>query len=150
MDRFKCRHYVSGDSGEIVIIHLPIYEEHTMKKLSVLSALTLSVALLLPTAVIATESSTAPIEKLISEIADKPEQHQAIANYYREKIADARKDLEVHIKMRKAYEVGYAKSQDMIAGMRKHCDKLIANLESNIKVYEALVAEHDAVATKKP
>ena len=52
--------------------------------------------------------------------------------------------------MRKAYKVGYGKNQLATEGMQKHCDKLISNAESNIKEYEAMAAEHDATAVKKP
>jgi flagellar biosynthesis/type III secretory pathway protein FliH len=121
-----------------------------MKTLPVFSAFLLSTALLLPVFSIADDTVSTPIEKLISEIADKPEQHQAIANYYKEKIAEANKELAMHIKMRKAYEVGYVKNQDAVVSMRNHCDKLISNVESNIKEYEALVAKHEGIATKKP
>lgn len=121
-----------------------------MKKLTVFSAFVLSTALLLPVFSMAADTVSSPIEKLISEIADKPDQHQAIANYYKDKIAEAKQELAMHIKMRKAYEVGYVKNQEAMAGMRKHCDKLISNAESNIKEYEALVAEHEGMATKKP
>lgn len=121
-----------------------------MKKSSVFSAFILSTALLMPAFAIAAETHSTPIEKLISEIADKPEQHQAIANYYKDKIIEEKKDLAKHIKMRKAYQVGHVKNQAGMAGMRKHCDKLISNTESNIKAYEALAAEHEAIANKKP
>lgn len=121
-----------------------------MKKLTVFSAFVLSTALLLPAYSMAADTVSTPIEKLISEIADKPEQHQAIATYYKEKIVEAKEDLAVHTKMRAAYQMGSAKNQDAMAGMRKHCDKLISNAESNIKEYEALAAEHEAIAMKKP
>lgn len=120
-----------------------------MKKLSIISAFVFSAVLVLPMFSVAAENVSTPIEKLISEIADKPDQHQAIANYYKEKIAEANQELVMHTKMRKAYEVGYVKSQDAMVSMRKHCDKLISNAEANIKVYEALVAEHEGMATKK-
>lgn len=119
-----------------------------MKKSTLFSAIVLSAALMSPALVIA-ETGSASIETLISEMAEKPAQHQAIANYFKEKIAESRKELAVHKKMRKAYEVGHPNNRSM-SGMRKHCDKLIKNTESNIKAYEALVAEHEAVASKKP
>jgi flagellar biosynthesis/type III secretory pathway protein FliH len=121
-----------------------------MKISSVLSALVLGAALTFPVIVVASEPNHAPIEKLITEMADKPDQHHAIAHYYKDKIVEAKKDLAEHTKMRKAYEVGYAKNQTAMEGMRKHCDKLISNAESNIKEYEAMTAEHDAGAVKKP
>ncbi|HCS64914.1 MAG TPA: hypothetical protein DIW64_13045 [Cellvibrio sp.] len=121
-----------------------------MKKSSVFSAFILSTALLMPAIAIAADAHSTPIEKLISEIADKPDQHHAIASYYQEKIVEAKEDLAMHTKMRNAYQMGHAKNQDAMAGMRKHCDKLISNAESNIKEYEALAAEHEAIAMKKP
>lgn len=98
----------------------------------------------------AADTDSTQIEKLISEIADKPEQHQAIADYYQDKASEAKKDLAMHTKMRKTYEVGYARDRGVRTNMSKHCDKLILNAESNIKVYEEMAAEHEAMATKKP
>lgn len=104
----------------------------------------------MPAFAIAADTNSTPIEKLILEMADKPEQHQAIANYYKDKIVEEKSDLAMHIKMREAYEVGHVKNQTAMAGMRSHCDKLISNAESNIKEYEALAAAHEAIAIKKP
>lgn len=103
----------------------------------------------MPAFAIAADTNSTPIEKLISEMADKPEQHQAIANYYKDKILEEKKDLAMHIKMRKAYEVGSYRNQTVMAGMGNHCDKLISNAESNIKEYEALAAAHEAIAVEK-
>lgn len=121
-----------------------------MKKSSAFYAFVLSSALFLPMAGMAADDNSTHIEKLISEFADKPEQHQAITDYYQDKIAEAKKDLAMHSKMRKAYEVGFVKDRGVRTNMSKHCDKLISNAESNIKVYEAMAAEHEAMATKKP
>lgn len=121
-----------------------------MKKLSVFSAFALTVAMLFPIVVTAAEDTSAPIEKLISEMAANPAQHQALANYYKEKIVQAKSELAAHEKMRKAYIGGSEKRQHSNAGMRKHCDTLIKNTESSIKAYEALVTEHEALASKKP
>ena len=149
MEWRKGYRYLTNDSQGTVTIHLTL-EEYTMKKLSLFSALALTVAMLLPVAVMAAEDSSAPIEKLISEMAANPAQHKALANYYKEKIVQAKSELASHEKMRKAYVGGSEKSQNMNAGMRKHCDTLIKNTESSIKAYEALVTEHEALASKKP
>ncbi len=90
-----------------------------MKTSSVLSALVLSAALTFPVLVVAAEPNPTPIEKLISEMADKPDQHHAIAQYYKDKIVAAKKDLAEHTNMRKAYEVGYVKNQTAMDGMKK-------------------------------
>lgn len=122
-----------------------------MKKLSVLAAFILSTSLLaLPAIVVAADASSAPIEKLISELATKPEHHHSIANYYKDTIEEIKKDLALHREMRNAYKVGYGKNQLATEGMQKHCDKLISNYESTIKEYEAMAAEHEASAVKKP
>jgi hypothetical protein len=121
-----------------------------MKNSSFFSAFAFVFALLLPVAVLAVEDSSAPIEKLISEMADNPAHHQALASYYKDKVAQAKSELATHKKMRKAYAVGPEKSQNATAGMRKHCDSLIKNTESSIEAYEALVTEHEALASKKP
>ncbi len=120
-----------------------------MKTSSILSALALCMSLSFPALVVA-ETNHAPIEKLISEMAEKPEHHHSIAHYYKDKIEQTKKDLAHHREMRKAYKVGYGKNQLATEGMQKHCDKLISNYESTIKEYEAMAAEHEASALKKP
>ncbi len=121
-----------------------------MKKSFVLSALLLGAALTFPVLVVADEINSAPVAKLISELATKPEHHHSIANYYKDTIEEIKKDLALHREMRKAYKVGYGKNQLATEGMQKHCDKLISNYESTIKEYEAMAAEHEASAVKKP
>jgi len=122
-----------------------------MKISSVLSALVLGAALTFPVlVVVAAEPNPTPIEKLITEMADRPDQHHAIAQYYQDKIVEAKKDLAVHTKMREAYQGGSDKNKTTMDGMKKHCDKLISNAESTIKEYEAMAAEHEAMAVKKP
>ncbi len=121
-----------------------------MKTSSLLSGLVLGAALIFPALVVAAEPNPTPIENLISEMADKPDQHHAISHYYKDKIEDTKKELATHTKMRKAYLVGYGKNQFAADGMRKHCEKLISNDESTIKEYEAMAEEHEATAVKKP
>lgn len=122
-----------------------------MKKLSVLSAFIVSASLLAsPVMVMAADATQTPIEKLISEMADKPEQHQAISQYYKDKAETAKKELAQHQQMRKAYLVGYGKNQFASDSMRKHCDNLVKLDEALIKEYEAMATEHDATSAKKP
>ncbi len=122
-----------------------------MRKLSVLSAFILSASLLAsPAVVLAADAGATPIEKLVSELAEKPEHHQAIAQYYKDKAEAAKKELAQHQQMRKSYMVGYGKNQFASDGMRKHCDNLVKLHESLVKEYEAMAAEHDAFAVKKP
>lgn len=121
-----------------------------MKKTSILSAFALSASLFaLPAAVIAADASTTPIEKLIAEMADKPEQHHAISQYYKDKAEAAKKELAQHQEMRKAY-FGSGKNQTATDTMRKHCENLIKLNESLVKEYEALAVEHGALNVKKP
>jgi ribosomal protein L9 len=121
-----------------------------MKKVAVLSAFALSVSLFtLPAAVMAADAVATPIEKLVSELAQQPEQHQAVAQYYNDKADAAQKELEQHQKMRKAY-FGSGKNQQATDSMRKHCDSLVKLNESMVKEYKAMAAEHETMAVKKP
>lgn len=121
-----------------------------MKKSSILSAFVVSVSLLAaPAAVMAADATQTPIEKLISEMADKPEQHQAISQYYKDKAEAAKKELAQHEQMRKAYAVAYNKNQPAADSMRKHCDNLVKLNESLVKEYEAMAAEHGVTGAKK-
>lgn len=121
-----------------------------MKKIAVLSALTLSISLLaLPATVMAADASATPIEKLVSELAEKPEHHQAVAQYYKDKADAKQKELEQHQKMRKSY-FGSGKNQQATDSMLKHCDNLVKLDESLVKEYKAMAAEHETMAVKKP
>ena len=66
-----------------------------MKIIKIVTSLLLSVVLSLPMLVQA-GSQDDDIVKLVAELADKPEQHQAIAKYYKERAAEAKAEADHH------------------------------------------------------
>lgn len=86
------------------------------------------------------------IEQLIATFADKPEEHVALAKYYREQAAEARNQVAHHRQMRQGYQRGGPKVESMFAGMRSHCDNLIKTYDSAAKEYEQMAAEHEKMA----
>lgn len=117
-----------------------------MKIRNVLSSLLLGAVISMPVYVHA-DSNDEQILKLMSEFADKPEQHQALAKYYKEESESAKKKLETHRKMSKNY-IGYSKIPSAPNSMKTHCEELIKAYEAAIKEYNALAAEHEASAKK--
>jgi hypothetical protein len=122
-----------------------------MKKYLFVCVFTLSVALgtTLTSPAFADDTNTIAIEKLISEMADKPEHHHAIAQYYLDKAEVTKKDMLKHQNIRANYG-GYGKNQYAAESMKKHCDRLIKADELMIKEYEDLAKEHEASAKKNP
>lgn len=108
----------------------------------VISLLLLSATVSMPLAT-AAQSGVTSIEKLIAEMANTPAQHQALAQYYRDKAEAGKKDLAEHKSMRQAY-MGHAKSPVNAQSMRMHCDKLVSLSEAEIKEYEDLAALHES------
>lgn len=88
-----------------------------------------------------------PLEKLVSELADKPEQHTAIAHYYQEKAAAARKEAAEHKRMGNM-PIGHSQSALAQKDWRTHCEKLSASLEATAKEYDALAKLHEGDASK--
>jgi hypothetical protein len=115
-----------------------------MKTLSIVKVFLLSTVLAIP--VFAAESTVTPIETLILEMASKPEHHAAIAKYYNDKADEAKADLAMHQKMRKAYLGSFEKTQFSVTAMKKHCDRLISLNEAAIKEYEKMALEHERAA----
>jgi hypothetical protein len=94
-----------------------------------------------PALVFAAEAE--PIESLIIKMASTPEQHRALADYYREKAAAARAAVATHKSMAASYAGGKLAHR---AQMQEHCNKIIAANEALAKEYDALAAMHDADA----
>lgn len=124
-------------------LHSTPYGITVMKIYSILSALALSTAMALPAVA---ETAVTPIEKLVSELAEKPEHHAAIASYYKEKAATARTEAAEHKKMG-SMAIGHSKSGMTQQNMRGHCEKISASLESLAKQYDELAKLHES-ATK--
>lgn len=116
-----------------------------MKRVKLSSVLMMTMMLSLPTITLAEVANT-PIERLIEELADKPQHHQAIAQYYREKAAEARKEMEHHRKMKNSYVSFNPKNPGNPVAMQAHCDKLISAYEAAAKEYDLLAKEHDDAA----
>lgn len=91
------------------------------------------------------ESVTTPLEKLVSELAEKPEQHAAIANYYKDKAAKAREEAAEHKKMAST-RVGHSKSPLTQQNWENHCKKLSSTLEEAAKEYDELAKLHSESA----
>lgn len=118
-----------------------------MKLLNVMQALFLTVIISLPVFVVAEPLET-PIEKLISELAEKPEHHQAIAAYYHQKAEAAKKELAEHRAMRPSYKA-FSKDKALTMSMTAHCDRLISASEAIVKEYESLAKEHEEAVKKQ-
>jgi hypothetical protein len=92
-----------------------------------------------------------PIVALIGAIAEKPENHQAIAAYYRTVAAEARADVTKHEAMRVKYRhfhPNFKSGGDSNAAMSRHCEKLIKNFQSTAEEYDSLAKLHEAEAAK--
>jgi len=116
-----------------------------MKNKSVTTAIALAISLIFSAIALAQEQVPA-IDKLVSELAEKPEQHAAVAKYYREKAAEAKKELERHQAMRKAYSTTSFNPKNpgnSNTSMLAHCDRLIKAYESEVQAYEQMAAEHE-------
>ena len=82
-------------------------------------------------------------EELAAQLASTPEQHKAVASYYRGKAAEARAEAQTHQKMGQTYSGGkYTQKKKM----EEHCANLSATYESLAKEYDALAADHTAAA----
>lgn len=83
------------------------------------------------------------LEELLIEQATTPEQHQAVARYYRAKADAARKEAENHRAMRSAYVAGKYVEQRKF---QEHCDQLIAHYEAVAKEFDTLATMHQSAA----
>ena len=80
------------------------------------------------------------LEELAVQLADSPEEHAAVASYFRSKAKDATEEAEAHRVMAKHYTGGKLKDKETMAD---HCAKMAANYEELAKQYEQLAAEHE-------
>ncbi len=86
-----------------------------------------------------------PIDKLVSELAEKPSQHAAVAKYYREKATEAKNEAENHRKLKQIYSSGRLHQQNS-NWMASHCENLINAFETEAKEYEQMASEHEKLA----
>jgi len=114
-----------------------------MKRTRILS---LTAAALLVGALSATTTLAGSLEDMVVKFAKAPEQHQALAAYYRDEAAAARTEATRHKEMAAEYNIGNLRRK---MEMAEHCAKLTAQYESLAKEYDALAAEHEREAGGK-
>ena len=86
-----------------------------------------------------------PIIKLISQMADTPADHKALAEYYRAKAEDARAEIALHESMKASYThrgSAIKNSVDFSSSMKKHCTSLIESYKTAAESYESLSNMH--------
>jgi len=83
------------------------------------------------------------LEQVLIESASTPAQHQALAQHFRAKAAEARADAKRHRSMADSYA---GTKLVIAAAQRKHCNDLAVSLEAQAKLYDELAAGHEAEA----
>jgi hypothetical protein len=85
------------------------------------------------------------IVDVLIESASTPAQHQALANYYKAKAADAKKEAADHRAMAKSYG---SQKATLAAAQAEHCNKLASLSDGQAAEYDQLAAAHEAAAKK--
>ena len=80
------------------------------------------------------------LEELVVEMAHTKAEHQALAKYYTEKAADARKLASRHQSMGRAYLGGKGMNKQAFTG---HCKRIAEQQEAMAKEYDALAKLHE-------
>lgn len=111
----------------------------------------IAVALLFGTLVLSPGISLADeelpsLEQLVVEMADTPEQHAALARYYRAKAADARAEVARHEGMAGSYARRGKKTGVQQQKMQKHCKELSASYSAMAGEFDGLARLHDEQA----
>jgi hypothetical protein len=104
----------------------------------------LTAALSLPAIVTAGDAASKSLEAMAAEAAKTPEQHQALAAYYREKAESARKEANLHEGM----ALSYGKTAAGGGAMAQHCNNIMKAAKEQATEYEALAEVHEAEAKK--
>lgn len=84
------------------------------------------------------------LEQLIPQLASTPEQHKAVASYYRSLAASASAEAARHRDMGNSYAQGNYTRRKI---MKEHCDKLAATYNDVAKQYQDLAADHEQLAS---
>lgn len=95
------------------------------------------------------DTTTQHLEHVMIENADTPAEHQALANYYRMKAADARSLAAEHRAMGESYKASGKRTWGTIKkvqDMKKHCDRIADLNEELAAQYEELAKGEDAAA----
>jgi hypothetical protein len=85
------------------------------------------------------------LEQVLIESASTPAQHLALAEHFRAKAAQAKREAEGHRSMAKSYV-----NTKAVAGPQsaEHCTKAAESYDALAAQYEQLAAEHEAQAKK--
>jgi hypothetical protein len=86
------------------------------------------------------------LEQVLIETASTPQQHQALANHFRAKAAQERKEAALHRQMGKAYSGGRA---TIAQSQSQHCAKIAEMKEASAAEYEKLAEAPEAEANNK-
>jgi hypothetical protein len=121
-------------------------EERRMKRTIIGMAAMTAVAVLLATVPVGTaQAADSSLEELIPQLATTPEQHKAVARYYRGEAASASAEAARHREMGRTYSQGnYTRKK----AMQEHCERLATTYDSLAKQYEEIAAEHEQSAAK--
>ena len=82
-------------------------------------------------------AAEASLEQVLVESATTPKQHEALAAYYANRAAAARKEADAHREMGKTYG-GVKGSQ--LATMKEHCEKLASLYDEEAKQYDMMAS----------
>ncbi len=117
-----------------------------MNAIGILRGVILGASLSLASSALYAEMDHATLERLVGELADKPEHHKAIAEYYRSRAEDTKKEIELHKKMKNSYVSFNPKNPGNPTAMKAHCEKLVSTYETALKEYEQMAQEHEKAA----
>jgi hypothetical protein len=83
------------------------------------------------------------LEQFVAEMAETPQQHTALADYYRSKAADARAGMQRHEQMGNSYMRGKASERK---AMKQHCQRIAEQQGALAESYDALAELHEKEA----
>lgn len=97
-----------------------------------------------------TQPAEEPIMELLNRMADNPEEHRAIADYYRKMASKAREEADLHEQMKGKYQHSHAQMKGTAAGKatQKHCERVIKLQGSVAEEYDALAELHEKSAKR--
>ncbi|MEX2208770.1 MAG: hypothetical protein WEF50_21350 [Myxococcota bacterium] len=107
--------------------------------------LCLGLGLLPTTHVSAGDMTDHSLEQVLIESATTPEQHAALANYYKAQATGARQQAAYHRQMGASYAAGKIVT---LQAQKEHCAKLESLAESSAQEYDKLAEAHAALAKK--
>jgi hypothetical protein len=80
------------------------------------------------------------LEELVVKMADSPEQHHALAKYYRGKASAAREEASRHRKIGASYMMAKVRARQK---MKDHCNEIASGQDALAKDYDALADLHE-------